>query len=374
MTVSLNNYNSVTIVTTSSATQAPSINNLALFTIDTPSNSENYGVYTDSSSVATNYGSNSSTALIAQAIFSQIPNVTSAKGKLIIFPISTGESLHDAIVRVKAANYIYFYGIITNKTLTDQNITDVATYIQDKDHLFFAPISDKTKNDPSTGFIKSLVTAGFNKTHACIYTDSSKTYRFIGGLASRFFTTDFSRENSAINIHGKTITGFIGDSSIVDQDITNCQTTGAILYPDVSGFSAKVYEGGANGFIDNIYNYTILKNEIQYAIANVQFLSNTKLPQTDATMDRLSGVVMGVLNQAIITGIIAPGTWNGSNTFGDPETFKSNISKYGFYIYYQSTSLQSQADRDARLSPVLMVAAKMSGAINFIEVFGIVEN
>lgn len=60
--------------------------NIGLFTTDTPGFADDYRVYVSSASVADDFGSDSLTAKMANAIFAQSPNLRSGTGSLIIAP------------------------------------------------------------------------------------------------------------------------------------------------------------------------------------------------------------------------------------------------------------------------------------------------
>lgn len=81
------NIINVTITDTPSGLTQKNVNSLALFTQDAPINLETYGVYISASQVAQNYGTSSKTALMANAIFSQVPNILSGSGRLVIIPM-----------------------------------------------------------------------------------------------------------------------------------------------------------------------------------------------------------------------------------------------------------------------------------------------
>lgn len=81
------NVINVSITNTPSGLTEKNVNSLALFTQDAPINNEVYGVYISATQVAENYGTNSKTALMANAIFSQVPNLRSGNGRLVIIPM-----------------------------------------------------------------------------------------------------------------------------------------------------------------------------------------------------------------------------------------------------------------------------------------------
>ncbi len=62
----------------------PNVNNLLLLTTDVPTNNEIFGNYLTTAQVVAQYATTSVTALMANAIFSQSPNLLSGSGQLII--------------------------------------------------------------------------------------------------------------------------------------------------------------------------------------------------------------------------------------------------------------------------------------------------
>lgn len=105
-------------------------------------------------------------------------------------------------------------------------------------------------------------------------------------------------------------------------------------------------------------------------VAGFNYLRQTtgKIPQTESGMNGLKNAYAQVCEQSVTNGSSAPGTWNGVIPFGDPEDFKRNIEQFGYYVYSEPISQQSQADREARKAPVCQIAIKRSGAFHFSEV------
>lgn len=83
----VSNIINITIENTPSGLTEPNVNSLALFTNEVPDNINPYGVYVGASQVATDYGTNSVTAAMANAIFSQVPNILAGNGQLIVIPM-----------------------------------------------------------------------------------------------------------------------------------------------------------------------------------------------------------------------------------------------------------------------------------------------
>lgn len=92
MTIPLTNIINVSITNVPQGLQVPSVNSIALFTNETPSNIDDYRIYLEPSSVATDYGTNSETAEFANLIFSQSPNILTGGGRLVIIPLQSSIS------------------------------------------------------------------------------------------------------------------------------------------------------------------------------------------------------------------------------------------------------------------------------------------
>ncbi len=83
----VSNIINVTIQTTPSGLTETNVNNLALFTNETPNNLNPFGIYISAQQVADDYGTNSITAQMANNVFAQVPNLLSGSGSLVIIPL-----------------------------------------------------------------------------------------------------------------------------------------------------------------------------------------------------------------------------------------------------------------------------------------------
>jgi hypothetical protein len=83
------NIINVTLQGVPSGLAVPNVNSLALFTTETPGNSDPFRTYLNSKDVGTDYGTNSETKAMADAIFSQTPNILSGNGRLVIIPMQS---------------------------------------------------------------------------------------------------------------------------------------------------------------------------------------------------------------------------------------------------------------------------------------------
>lgn len=88
----VNNVINVTVTQTPSGLVERNVNSLLLLTTETPSNVDSYRTYVTASQVAEDYGSNSETAAMANAIFAQAPNIRTGNGVLNIAPLQSSVS------------------------------------------------------------------------------------------------------------------------------------------------------------------------------------------------------------------------------------------------------------------------------------------
>lgn len=88
----ITNIINVSVTDTPSGLTEKNVNSLALFTNEAPDNIDPYGIYISASQVAADYGTDSVTAAMASAIFSQSPNILSGNGRLVILPLQSSVS------------------------------------------------------------------------------------------------------------------------------------------------------------------------------------------------------------------------------------------------------------------------------------------
>lgn len=88
----ISNVINVTITEVPSGLTTPNVNSLALFTNEVPSNIDAFRIYATAGEVVADYGTNSVTAAMANAIFAQNPNILSGDGQLVVIPLISSVS------------------------------------------------------------------------------------------------------------------------------------------------------------------------------------------------------------------------------------------------------------------------------------------
>jgi len=196
--------------------------------------------------------------------------------------------------------------------------------------------------------------------YRCIYSPANNR-KLATSYMARAHVVNFNAANNAITLANKELSQ--PAESISQTDLTAAKLVGLDVYTTIKT-TPVLLTSGANNWTNNRYNLISFIDAIQTANFNVLKGTATKIPQTKAGVDVLVDANEKTCRQYVRAGVIAPGTWTGSDFFGDLDTFKRTILQSGFYILAGSLASQSAADRAARKSPVLQIAIKNAGAIH----------
>ena len=341
---------------------AYNINNIGLFTTETPINSyltNSYGAYVSPLEVALDWGVNSEAYAQAVAVCSQQPNILAGNGSLIIFPMNMGETLAQAIVR--CTPLIFFCGIISNDYPSSMNMLALAEQVQSNPlQILFLP---STTFSDIAGAFTNIEQAGLYQTRCMYNTQGALAARLMAASAAgRALSVNFNGANTAITMQMKQLVGILPDPGITQTTYNQCQVSGVDIYVSFAGVPAYV-SNGTNKYFDEVYNLIWFVSEIMFAGFNALLQTGTKIPQTERGMSYLKSVYRAICAQAVNNGYIAPGTWTSPDWFGDQTDFINNIQQVGYYIYSQPVNLQNPANRVLRQAPVCQIAIKEAGAI-----------
>jgi hypothetical protein len=218
-----------------------------------------------------------------------------------------------------------------------------------------------------TGTFTTNTASGYTQTRCLYYGDSSYSglneLLFMAAYAGRLLSVDFSASNTTLTAQLKQLVGITADPSMTQTLYNNCLTAGVDCYPSFSGY-VGISSSGANDFFDYVYNSLAFASAVQVAGFNYLAGTQTKIPQTEEGMSGLKGAYQGACQQFVANAFLAPGTWNSSTTFGNPQDLLNNVSSFGYYIYSQPVSLQSESQRALRQAPLVQIAAKEAGGIH----------
>lgn len=338
--------------------------NIGLFTTDTPSPAfdDGFKIYTSPSEVADDFGSSSITFKMANAIFSQQPNILTGDGYLVIMPFEASETLDAAIARMQ--DVVQFFGVMSTQIESQTDMLAAAAVIQALNKIAFFVQRDPGAIDPG-GELDLLRTGSFTQSRGLYYGSDNDTDALVmqASYAGRALSTNFNGSNTTSTMHLKDLLGVQPDPTLDQTGLVAAQTAGADVYVSLQGVP-KVFCSGANSFFDQVYNLQWLVGALQVAGFNYLAQSSTKIPQTEGGMDGLKGAYRTICEQAVNNQYVAPGRWTSSTMFGNQTDFLQNIAQRGYYIYSTPVAAQTQAAREAREAPLVQIAVKEAGAIH----------
>ena len=184
----------------------------------------------------------------------------------------------------------------------------------------------------------------------------------VASLLGRMLTVNWAGNNTAITLMFKQEPGIIPETLNATQ-IAALEAKNCNVFVAYNNNTAIIEPGIAcsGDFIDTIAGIDWLAVTIQTALYNLLYTSPTKIPQTDAGAHLLVTTVESVCSQGVENGLLAPGTWTAAGFGG---LSQNDFLAKGFYVYAPPVASQSPADRAARKSVPIQVAAKLAGAVH----------
>jgi hypothetical protein len=171
-------------------------------------------------------------------------------------------------------------------------------------------------------------------------------------------TSDATR--SAYTLAYKQMPG-VTPEDLTTQQVINIQTNNGNVYINRANFYDGFERGTMfnGGWFDEIIYLDKLVNEMRLNVADLLF-QVSKVPQTEEGVNQLMAVIERACQKFVRLGFIAPGIWNGQNILA---LTQGDTLSAGYLVQSDPIDEQSPADRDARKSPNIYVAAKLAGAI-----------
>lgn len=339
--------------------------NLALFSADTPGGgfgSDPFKIYLEPTEVGVDFGTGSNTFKMANAVFSQQPNILAGGGYLVVIPYISSETLDAAVVRTK--DLVQYFGLMSSTIESQADMLAAAAVVQPLNKILFVVQKLSTSVDTG-GSLALLTTGGFTHSRGLLYMGAGVDIDSLvmqASYAGRALSVNFSGSNTTATMHLKDLTGVQPDSAMTQTILNKALAAGADTYISLQGV-AKVFCSGENSYFDQVYNLQWFVGALQVAGFNYLAQSSTKIPQTENGMDGLKGAYRTVCEQATVNLYVAPGKWNSSTTFGNQADLLANVAQRGYYIYSLPISQQLQVDREARKAPLIQIAIKEAGAI-----------
>lgn len=208
-----------------------------------------------------------------------------------------------------------------------------------------------------------LSAAGYKRT--LVQYSSTNAYAVASYLA-RLLTVDYNGNATVITMMYKQEPGITAEN-LTPTQLNALTAKNCNVFVAYNNNTAIVQNGVqcSGDFSDIITDTDWLAVTMQTALYNLLYQSNSKIPQTDAGVHQLVTAIESVCSQAVANGTLAPGTWT-QGGFGALQS--GQYLAKGFYVYAPAVASQTAADRSARRSPTIQVAAKLAGAIHTVDV------
>lgn len=368
----------VSVLPSSRGLQPLQLGTILILTDDEPVSelSGDYVLSRTATGITNVFGTESATAEIVNAIFSQNPNILNAGGYVVVAPYQDEETTAEAITRL--SQQIYTQGILTTRELPSAEAVAASELVESMPNNILFLTDTSIDTFASGGLFNTL--QNNDNTRKLLYLTGetsdeikSNARKFAAAFASRGLSVNYAASNSAITMTYKDLTGVPVDTNISETILNQCEQYGADVYCSIEGLPKVISFKQGGLYFDELTNQIWLKTSVQTAVANVLFTTRTKIPQTTQGVNTLVNAVNGVLNQGVINGVIAAGEWNSPDTFGVYEDFMRSIRTQGYYTYYVPLAEQSQEDREARKCPLINIAVKQAGAIEHANIIIYVE-
>lgn len=283
---------------------------------------------------------------------------------------ASGETLVDAIARV--TDDVSFFGVMTNLDMEDAVVTATATAIQAQDRIF---VHHFASPEDIAGIATTIQQAGQTKTRCTLHTDGIADANLAkAAYVGRAFSVNTRGSNTALTMNLKQLANVTPDTGVNQSIYDTADAAGMDLYVSYASVPS-VYSTGGNDYFDNVYMDAALKFALEAGGFNYLRQTNTKVPQTEAGMNGLKAAYNAVNERFVRNGFIGRGlTWNSSETFGNPEIFRENITNNGYYTYSLPIAQQDPIEREQRKAPLVQIAVKRAGAIHTSDVLVVVND
>lgn len=322
-----------------------------------------YAIYRTVTSAVNDWGTESTTTKMVQAIFGQTPNILNNNGYVIIAPYASEEETYsEAIQRI--AGQIYFNGVLTTKTLTDEEAIAASNTVQalQPARMMFLESSNADALISPNGLFYTVKSNYYTKT--LYHADTNEAKLFASAYASKLLSVNYEGSNTCITMNLKDLSGVKVDTSISETVLQRCVEAGCDVYCSIEGLPKVLANRQGAYYSDQVQNSIWLVNTVQRNVFNLLATTRTKIPQTEQGMQLITSSIAQVCRQGVNNGYLAPGVWNSADTFGEYEDFMRNIEENGYYIYHLPIAQQSQMEREQRKAPNSMVACKEAGAVH----------
>lgn len=273
------------------------------------------------------------------------------------------ESPLDAVIAARAANTDWYACAFCEENTAEEDEA-VAAYIESASiysTYFLKSSSEAVFAGTAGNLFETLKGLKYNRT--CGFA-TLKPYTHIASMAYALGQIS-DKANSSFTIALKGLNGTSVDA-LTSQQVTAVESNYGNVYINRGSFYDVVEKGTvfSGAYFDEIIQLDKLVNSIQLNVMDLLY-QNPKIPQTEGGVSRIISTIVQANKNAVKTGFIAPGVWNGAPLL-NLET--GDYLPDGYVVQAESINEQSQADRDARKCPNIYNCIKLAGAIQSVVV------
>ncbi len=367
--IDLSNIVSLTENVRQQGLDALNTSDLAIFTKATPIPEDygNFRKYRTAKDVATDFGSDTTIYKMANAVFSQTPNIKSGNGSLIIIQLSASDLEADDVKNtalLRMEREVNFFGFMFDDV--DDNFQGVAATVQSLNKVFFTASNDYTL---VAGSFTNVQKANQQKTRCLFYGSSTAldALLFMASYAGRGLATNFNGYGTAFTMQLKDMVGILPDLTIDQTRYDALMTAGVDCYVDFG--IPKLATSGANGWFDVVVYSIAIKVSYIISLFNSLATTPTKIAQTNAGLNLIIANATKDLDKFQTSGVLATGVkWTGEIPVPVPEDiFNLSIMQNGFHLWFDDINNQSQEEREQRKTPAGSLSVKFAGAFHHVQ-------
>ena len=259
-----------------------------------------------------------------------------------------------------------WYGVVVCGAVNADHLA-IAAYIEaaNTKHLYGVTTQEAgvLVSATTTDIAYQLAVLKYNKT--LVQYSSSSAYAVVSAMA-RIMTVDYTGNNTVITLMYKQEPGIAAETLNATQ-ADSVKAKRCNVFVAYNNSTAIIQNGvcSSGNFIDVVTASDWLAVTLQNSLYNLLYTSTTKVPQTDAGTQLLLTTAEAVCAQAVTNGMLAPGVWT-QGGFG--LLAQGDFLPKGYYIYAPRVAAQNSADRAARKSVPIQIAAKLAGAVHEIAI------
>ncbi len=275
------------------------------------------------------------------------------------------------------------YFLETEKTIVDfDTINEVSVWAASREYQYF--VDNLEAVALNTGETTSVLyqLSQFEYPRDTMMWSATGDYKALS-FAGRYSSVNFNGSNTVITGNLKELPGTLSDNINTTQQ-AELESKFANYYPPWFSTGSDPVNGVYNGTTMKSLVWTDVRYYLDWNVNAIRvdvfnLLKNSGIvPQTEAGVAAIYGVIDSVMKQGITNGGIAPGQMSAATTLDIQLTTNNpdfdGFLTSGYLIFATPLADQSQSDRNLRKSVPFKVWMKGSGAIHSVEIALIFEN